>query len=79
MANEVRYGLAGSVWTSNLRRGHRVAHSIDAGILWVNCWLHRCVAMRGGTTAPPSLTACPLGSQRSSHTIRGHEGQRHWA
>ena len=42
-ANNVKYGLAGSVWTNNLQRGHRVAHSIDAGILWVNCWLHRCV------------------------------------
>jgi aminomuconate-semialdehyde/2-hydroxymuconate-6-semialdehyde dehydrogenase len=40
-ANEVAYGLAGSVWTSDLGRAHRVAHAVEAGILWVNCWLLR--------------------------------------
>ncbi|EZH65219.1 betaine-aldehyde dehydrogenase [Bacillaceae bacterium JMAK1] len=35
-ANAVRYGLAGYVWTKDLQRGHRVAHAIDAGMLWVN-------------------------------------------
>jgi aminomuconate-semialdehyde/2-hydroxymuconate-6-semialdehyde dehydrogenase len=39
--NSNRYGLAGSIWTENLSRGHRVAHRIHSGILWVNCWLHR--------------------------------------
>ena len=35
-ANDVEYGLAGYVWTSNLARGHRVAQAVDAGMLWVN-------------------------------------------
>jgi 5-carboxymethyl-2-hydroxymuconic-semialdehyde dehydrogenase len=36
LANDVRYGLAGYVWTNDLRRGHRVAEGIDAGMVWVN-------------------------------------------
>lgn len=35
-ANDVRYGLAGYVWTNHLQRGHRVAQAIQAGMLWVN-------------------------------------------
>ncbi|GAA2048561.1 5-carboxymethyl-2-hydroxymuconate semialdehyde dehydrogenase [Catenulispora yoronensis] len=36
LANAVRYGLAGYVWTSDLRRGHRVAAGIEAGMVWLN-------------------------------------------
>lgn len=35
-ANDVQYGLAGYVWTNDLKRGHRVAHAVEAGMLWVN-------------------------------------------
>ncbi len=41
LANSTRYGLAGSVWTQDLGRGHRVAAAVDAGLLWVNCWMLR--------------------------------------
>ncbi|GAA1022373.1 aldehyde dehydrogenase [Acrocarpospora pleiomorpha] len=36
LANAVRYGLAGYVWTSDLKRGHRVAGRIEAGMIWLN-------------------------------------------
>ncbi|KON69463.1 betaine-aldehyde dehydrogenase [Peribacillus butanolivorans] len=36
MANDVRYGLAGFVWTSDLKRAHRVAKAVEAGMLWIN-------------------------------------------
>lgn len=41
MANSVKYGLAASVWTNDLKRAHRVAEKIEAGIVWINCWLLR--------------------------------------
>jgi len=40
-ANDTKYGLAASIWTSNLRRGHRVAQQMNVGITWVNCWFLR--------------------------------------
>ena len=39
--NSVRYGLASSLWTSDLARAHRVAERIEAGTVWINCWLLR--------------------------------------
>jgi aminomuconate-semialdehyde/2-hydroxymuconate-6-semialdehyde dehydrogenase len=41
MANDTKYGLAASVWTTNLKRGHRVAQQMKVGITWVNCWFLR--------------------------------------
>ena len=40
-ANASDYGLAGSVWTSDLERGKIVSEAIETGMVWVNCWLHR--------------------------------------
>jgi aminomuconate-semialdehyde/2-hydroxymuconate-6-semialdehyde dehydrogenase len=40
-ANDTTYGLAASVWTSNLQRAHRVAGKIEAGLVWVNSWFLR--------------------------------------
>lgn len=40
-ANDTRYGLAASVWTSNLQKAHRVAGRIEAGVVWVNSWFLR--------------------------------------
>jgi aminomuconate-semialdehyde/2-hydroxymuconate-6-semialdehyde dehydrogenase len=41
LANDTSYGLAASVWTTNLQRAHRVAARIEAGIVWVNSWYLR--------------------------------------
>lgn len=41
MVNSTRYGLAASLWTSDLKRGHRLAHKIESGIVWVNTWMLR--------------------------------------
>lgn len=40
-ANDTKYGLAASIWTSDLKRGHRVAQQMNVGITWVNCWFLR--------------------------------------
>ncbi|MFI7421183.1 5-carboxymethyl-2-hydroxymuconate semialdehyde dehydrogenase [Nonomuraea sp. NPDC049684] len=36
LANATRYGLAAYLWTNDLRRTHRLAQSIEAGMVWVN-------------------------------------------
>ena len=41
LANDTMYGLAATLWTSDLKRAHRVAAKIDSGIVWVNTWLLR--------------------------------------
>ena len=41
LANATAYGLAASVWTSNLTRAHRVSARLQSGIVWVNCWMLR--------------------------------------
>ena len=40
-ANSTPYGLAAVLWTENLSRAHRLADALEAGIIWVNCWLLR--------------------------------------
>lgn len=41
MANSTEYGLACTIWTSNLNQAHRMAEKIESGIVWINCWLLR--------------------------------------
>lgn len=41
LANSTTYGLASVIWTEDLSRAHRIAASMQSGIVWVNCWLLR--------------------------------------
>ena len=41
MANSTEYGLAASVWCSDLDRAQSVAQQIDSGIVWINTWMLR--------------------------------------
>ncbi|WP_339183173.1 aldehyde dehydrogenase family protein [Oceanobacillus sp. FSL W7-1293] len=35
-ANDSEYGLASSVWTENIRKGHYIAGKLQAGTVWIN-------------------------------------------
>ncbi|MEO8000573.1 MAG: aldehyde dehydrogenase [Arenimonas sp.] len=41
LANASEYGLAASIWTSDIRRAHHVANAVECGIIWINTWLQR--------------------------------------
>jgi len=41
MANSTVYGLAATLWTSDLNRAHRMADKLQSGIVWINSWLVR--------------------------------------
>lgn len=62
IANDSMYGLAGVVWTNDLRRAHRVASRVNAGLLWINCWYYRDLRT-------------PFGGSKASGI--GREGGRH--
>ena len=35
-ANDTRFGLSGSVWTSDVTRGREIAAQLEVGTAWVN-------------------------------------------
>jgi aminomuconate-semialdehyde/2-hydroxymuconate-6-semialdehyde dehydrogenase len=41
MANSTVYGLSATIWTSDLKRAHRTADKVQAGVVWINSWLVR--------------------------------------
>ncbi len=41
LANNTDYGLSATVWTEDLEKGTRVSKNMDAGVIWINCWLLR--------------------------------------
>lgn len=39
--NDTSYGLAATIWTTDLKQAHTIAGQIEAGIIWVNTWFLR--------------------------------------
>lgn len=53
LANDTSYGLTGAIMTNDLARGHRLAHSLDAGYIWIN-------------DAGPHYAGVPFGGYKAS-------------
>ena len=64
LANATRYGLAAYIWTSDLGRGHRVAHAMESGMVWVNS--HNIRDLR---TPFGGIKASGVGSEGGRHSI----------
>ncbi len=41
IANGTAFGLAASVWSSDVQRCHRVAAKLESGLVWINTWMLR--------------------------------------
>lgn len=64
LANATQYGLAAYIWTNDLRRAHRVAERVQAGMTWVNS--HNVRDLR---TPFGGVKASGLGREGGQHSI----------
>ncbi|HMD91971.1 MAG TPA: 5-carboxymethyl-2-hydroxymuconate semialdehyde dehydrogenase [Trebonia sp.] len=71
LANNTRYGLAAYIWTSDLRRAHRVAGAVETGMTWVNS--HNVRDLR---TPFGGVKASGLGREGGQHSIDFYTSSR---
>ncbi|MFF8593936.1 5-carboxymethyl-2-hydroxymuconate semialdehyde dehydrogenase [Streptomyces sp. NPDC015220] len=64
LANATQYGLAAYVWTSDLKRGHRIAHAVESGMVWINS--HNVRDLR---TPFGGVKSSGLGREGGAHSI----------
>ncbi|MCL2584586.1 MAG: 5-carboxymethyl-2-hydroxymuconate semialdehyde dehydrogenase [Streptosporangiales bacterium] len=64
LANNTAYGLAAYIWTSDLKRAHRVAGAVESGMTWVNS--HNVRDLR---TPFGGVKASGLGREGGQHSI----------
>jgi len=41
IANQSDYGLSATIWTGDSVRGGEISKKINAGVIWINCWMLR--------------------------------------
>ncbi|MFK0281348.1 5-carboxymethyl-2-hydroxymuconate semialdehyde dehydrogenase [Streptomyces sp. NPDC090499] len=64
LANATQFGLAAYIWTSDLKRGHRIAHAVDSGMVWINS--HNVRDLR---TPFGGVKASGVGREGGAHSI----------
>lgn len=64
IANDSEYGLAAGIWTNDLRRAHRMAREIEAGVVWINTYRASYVGAPFGGTKQSGH-----GRERSWHAL----------
>ncbi|MGW2052124.1 5-carboxymethyl-2-hydroxymuconate semialdehyde dehydrogenase [Streptomyces sp. NPDC001858] len=64
LANATQFGLAAYIWTSDLKRGHRVAHAVESGMVWINS--HNVRDLR---TPFGGVKASGVGREGGAHSI----------
>jgi aminomuconate-semialdehyde/2-hydroxymuconate-6-semialdehyde dehydrogenase len=64
LANATDYGLATTVWTSDIGTATRVANAIEVGLCWVNSWF-----LRDLRTAFGGAKASGIGREGGVHSL----------
>ncbi|WP_086786354.1 5-carboxymethyl-2-hydroxymuconate semialdehyde dehydrogenase [Streptomyces caniscabiei] len=64
LANATQFGLAAYIWTSDIKRGHRIAHAVESGMLWINS--HNVRDLR---TPFGGVKASGVGREGGAHSI----------
>ena len=64
LANNTQYGLATTVWTSDLSTAHRMASAIKVGLCWINSWF-----LRDLRTAFGGSKASGIGREGGVHSL----------
>ena len=65
IANGTPYGLAATLWTGSLARAHRLAERLQAGTVWINCWMLRDLRVPFG-----GMKASGLGREGGEEALR---------
>lgn len=55
LANDSKYGLSATLWTSNLKRSLAFSEHLQCGIVWVNTWMERDLRTPFGGTKTSGL------------------------
>lgn len=67
LANDTRYGLAATVWSTDTQRARRVAEKLNAGVCWINGWM-----IRDLRTAFGGFGESGIGREGGAHAMEFH-------